>query len=204
MLIGWLLNKLGKKATEDRYISKIKRLKKRGCKIGKNVIIHPSASIDSTYPYMISIGNNCLIGSGAEIICHDSTLNLLNGNHMKVGRVEILDNCVISKKAIILPGVKIGPNVIVTAGSVVNKDIPENTCVCGNPARFYKTWNDFFNDLNMQIEERPKFDPVDISKGDDDLLPDRRKKMIDSTKNGVIFIKGFETQAPYYLKDIEL
>ena len=43
----------------------------------------------------------------------------------------------------ILPNVKIGPNVIVAAGSIVTKDIPENSVVAGVPARVIGTFDDF-------------------------------------------------------------
>ena len=37
--------------------------------------------------------------------------------------------------AIILPGVTIGDNVVIGAGSVVTKDIPSDSVACGNPCR---------------------------------------------------------------------
>lgn len=40
--------------------------------------------------------------------------------------------------ATILPGVTVGENSIVGAGSVVTKDVPDNTIVAGNPAKFIK------------------------------------------------------------------
>lgn len=37
--------------------------------------------------------------------------------------------------SIIMPGIKVGPNAVVAAGSVVTKDVPEGTVVGGNPAK---------------------------------------------------------------------
>jgi len=51
------------------------------------------------------------------------------------GTVEILDNCFIGANAIVLPGVRIGPNSIVGTGAVVTKDVPPDTVVAGCPAR---------------------------------------------------------------------
>lgn len=52
--------------------------------------------------------------------------------------IEIGDNVWIGGGAIICPGVKIGKNTTVAAGSVVTKDIPENILVGGNPCRITK------------------------------------------------------------------
>jgi acetyltransferase-like isoleucine patch superfamily enzyme len=41
----------------------------------------------------------------------------------------------IGAHSVILPGVRIGRNAVVGAGSVVTTDVPDNTIVCGNPAR---------------------------------------------------------------------
>ena len=45
------------------------------------------------------------------------------------------DNVWIGGGAILLPGVHIGNNVVIGAGSVVTRDIPDNTVACGNPCR---------------------------------------------------------------------
>jgi len=49
--------------------------------------------------------------------------------------VDIGDDCWIGAGAIICPGVTIGKNSVIGAGSVVVKDIPENSVAVGNPCR---------------------------------------------------------------------
>ena len=49
--------------------------------------------------------------------------------------IEIKDNCFIGVRVTFLPGVTVGPNSIVGAGSVVTRDVTPNTVVMGNPAR---------------------------------------------------------------------
>lgn len=49
------------------------------------------------------------------------------------------DRCFIAMNAIIMPGVKIGRECIVGAGSVVTKDVPDHCIVAGNPAKIIRT-----------------------------------------------------------------
>lgn len=58
-------------------------------------------------------------------------------------KIEIFDNVFIGAKAIIMGDVKIGPNAIVAAGSVVTKDVPPNSVVGGNPARVISDMDTF-------------------------------------------------------------
>lgn len=50
-------------------------------------------------------------------------------------------NCIIGANVTILPGIKIGKNSIIGAGSVVSKNVSANQIVYGNPAKFYKKVN---------------------------------------------------------------
>lgn len=90
----------------------------------------------------IFIHDNVEIASGVKLIPHDAihgVFNRMKGNSFKykehIGRIEICDNVFIGANAIILGPCKIGPNVIVAAGTVVNKDIPPESIVGGTPAR---------------------------------------------------------------------
>ena len=58
-----------------------------------------------------------------------------------IGSIEIFDNCFIGANSTIMYNVKIGPNAIVAAGSVVTKDVPEGVIVGGNPARIIGSYN---------------------------------------------------------------
>jgi acetyltransferase-like isoleucine patch superfamily enzyme len=53
-------------------------------------------------------------------------------------RTTVKKNASIGANSTILPGITIGENALVGAGSVVTKDVPANTIVFGNPARVYK------------------------------------------------------------------
>jgi len=101
-------------------------------KIAKSARISFGAKLDKTYPKGIHIGEESYIASGAIIFTH---------NYNKYLKVDtfIGKRCFIGANAIIMPGIKIGDEVIVGAGSVVTKDVESNTIVAGNPAKVLKT-----------------------------------------------------------------
>ena len=68
------------------------------------------------------------------------------------GCIEIGDNVMIGADVLILPNVKIGSNVIIGAGSVVTKDIPDNSVAAGIPCRVVGS----FDDLVKKYAKRKK------------------------------------------------
>jgi serine acetyltransferase len=57
--------------------------------------------------------------------------------------VRVLDNSFVGENSILLPGVTIGPNSIVGAGSIVTKDVPPATEAAGVPARVICTLDEY-------------------------------------------------------------
>ena len=97
--------------------------------IGINTIVHHTARLDkSINPKGIHIGKNCRITRDVVILAHDHCRSLITDTY-------IGDNCIIGIRSIILPGVKIGNHVVVGAGSVVTKDVPDHCIVAGSPAK---------------------------------------------------------------------
>ncbi len=71
--------------------------------------------------------------------------------------VKIGNNVWIGGNSVILPGVTIGDNCVIGAGSIVNRDIPDNSVACGNPCRVVKTITDedkrhYFGNLTFDGE----------------------------------------------------
>jgi len=131
---------------------KIDILRKKGLKTGKKVLIDPTAKIDYHTCFLISIGDNSIINAGVHLLAHDSTIGRFTGGYRRMGRIDIKENCIIGVNSVILPGVTIGPNALVAAGSVVNKDIPPNTCVAGVPARYYGKFSDIIEKNKEDID----------------------------------------------------
>jgi maltose O-acetyltransferase len=177
-----------------RYHMRMGDLVARGLVLGKNVTIQYSAQIDDDYPYLIRIGNNCSISNQVRLLAHDATPFKFTGGHTRLGKVEIRDNCFIGERAIILPGVTMGPNVLVVAGSVVNRDISPNSCVAGVPARVYARFDDLIERHKQRIEERSVFEFSDLNV--DEQI---RKKIWESVQDGDAYLRGYTGKYPYTL-----
>ena len=164
-----------------------------GLTLGRNVTIMPGAFIDPRYSFLISIGDNCSISNGVTIIAHDASTYKFTDGYTKLGKVEIKENCYIGTNAIILPGVSIGPNVLIAAGSVVNKNIPPNSCVAGVPARVYSKFDDFIQGHTELINLRPSFQSKDFNSPSKEFQ-EKIKKLLDEEQ---IYVKGSVGNFPW-------
>lgn len=119
----------------------VEHIRKSGAKIGENVtIFDPDTCIDITRPWLLEMGNNVKITRGVTILTHGFDWSVLNG---KYG-----DICGAAGK------VTIGDNVIIGANSLINKDIPSNSVVAGNPAKVICSLDDYHKKrLSLQFEE---------------------------------------------------
>ncbi|PRR81759.1 acyltransferase [Clostridium vincentii] len=93
----------------------------------------------------INIGDNVLIASDVFICNENHGINPLIDNYLDqpliVKDITIGNGVWIGEKVCVLPGVSIGNKVIIGAGSVVTKDIPDYCIAVGNPAKVIKIWN---------------------------------------------------------------
>lgn len=85
----------------------------------------------------IVIGDNCMIGPKTSIlaITHPTAPDKRNSGIGIPKDVIIGNNVWIGANVTVLPGITIGDNAVIGAGSVVTKDVPQDTIVAGNPAR---------------------------------------------------------------------
>ena len=88
----------------------------------------------------VTVGDNCFIGPNVSIYtaCHSTDPVERNSRREWARPVNIGDNVWIGGSVTILPGVTIGSNVTIGAGSVVVKDIPDGCVAVGNPCRVVK------------------------------------------------------------------
>jgi acetyltransferase-like isoleucine patch superfamily enzyme len=101
--------------------------------IGEHTFINYGASI--TAYREVRIGRHCLLGHHLRIIDRNEYGLEQREIAPPAAPVLIEDHVWIGAHVIILPGVRIGRNSAIGAGSVVTKDVPPNCLVVGNPAR---------------------------------------------------------------------
>ena len=84
-------------------------------------------------------GSNVFIGPGVHIYTATHPTNAVERQTVEFAKpVSIGNDCWIGGNSVLCPGITIGDGVTIGAGSVVTKDIPENSLAVGNPARVIK------------------------------------------------------------------
>lgn len=117
------------------YVAGLKTPESR-LKLGKRCGIFQYCFINPTKP--IVLGDDCGIGGLSQLFTHGSYLSKLEGYPVAFAPITIGNNVWIPWDVFILPGVTIGNNVVIGAGSIINKDIPSNCIAAGNPAKVVK------------------------------------------------------------------
>lgn len=141
MDISDMLNFARSKASGWRLRLGLETARRAGAVIGEGCRFASVPEFGSE-PYLITIGRNVRFSSRIALITHDGGVEVIRsldpkryGNVHKFGRIEIRDNCAIGWGVIILPGVTIGPDCVIAAGSVVTRSMPPGVLVAGNPAK---------------------------------------------------------------------
>jgi len=100
----------------------------------------------STEPWLITIGNDVYITNGCQFITHDGGTLILRKEVPDLeltAPIKIGNNVYIGLNVTIMPGVTVGDRVIIGTGSIVTKDIPNNSVAVGVPARVIKTVDEY-------------------------------------------------------------
>ncbi|MDP4106745.1 MAG: DapH/DapD/GlmU-related protein [Bacillota bacterium] len=116
-------------------------------KIGEKTSFALMVMPDTMFPEKITVGTNSVIGYNTTILAHEYLIK-----EYRLGPVNIGSEVMIGANSTILPGVTIGDGAIVSAGTVVHKDVAPGTFVGGNPMRLIYT--------QEQLAERRANDPV--------------------------------------------
>lgn len=118
-----------------------------GVRVGKGCrILDDPRNIFGSEPYLVTLGDHVSITGGVNFITHEGGVWLLRETDPDVdvfNPITVGNNVFIGARAMILPGVRIGNNVIVAGASLVSKDVPDNTIVGGVPAKVIGNTDDF-------------------------------------------------------------
>ncbi len=141
--------------------------------VGENVRYQPRKI--PLYGKLIRIGSNVMIGSNVSLITHDAIHTVYNGLSdrerklpEKVDCIEIGSNVFIGARTIILGGAKIGDNVIISAGTLVNRDLESGGVYGGAPAHrigdFDAFWEKRLNIPYQSVAKNQKISPEEVKK----------------------------------------
>lgn len=103
-------------------------------KIGHQTSFALMVMPDIMFPEKITVGKNSIIGYNTTILAHEYLIK-----EYRIGDVMIGDEVMIGANTTILPGISIGNHAIVSAGTLVHKDVPEGSFVGGNPMKVIYT-----------------------------------------------------------------
>lgn len=182
-LVSALRSKLERARVERRW----DRLRSLGMHIGHDVLLPASTWIDTSHCHLIHIADHSGFGEGCLLLAHDAQMDEFL-DAARIGRILIRESCHIGSRAVILPGVEMGPRTIVGAGSVVSRSLPPETVCVGAPARPICSLEDYLDRHRRRMAERPSFDydRYDIRA----LTAARRAEMIAAVESGDAYIVG--------------
>lgn len=121
--------------------------RRRGVHIGKNVYLGMFCFLDNLHPEYIYIEDYASINAGTMILTHFNPMKrYASVFQAQVAPVLIKEGAIIAVRSTIMPGVCVGKNAVVSAGSVVEKDVSDYTMVKGIPARQVLEYRELMNE----------------------------------------------------------
>ena len=124
-----------------KFLFPVKYAIKNGMQVGKGVsFVSPRSTILGTEPYLIQLGDYVRVSGNVTFLTHDGGTWAFRyqeeyKNAFKYGRIQIGEHTFIGCGVTILPGIEIGKNCVIGAGSVVTKNVPDGSVWAGVPAK---------------------------------------------------------------------
>ena len=120
---------------------------------GRTFIYGNPYKMFSTEPWCVTLGDNVHITNEVVFVCHDGGTLLFRHlvPDLEITKpIRVGNNVFIGTRSIIMPGVTIGDNVIVAAGSLVSRDLPSNGVYGGVPAKLIKPIDEYFRKIQQE------------------------------------------------------
>ncbi|MFD1038847.1 acyltransferase [Virgibacillus byunsanensis] len=112
-------------------------------KVGKQTAFALMVMPDVMFPEKITVGNNSIVGYNTTLLAHEYLIK-----EYRIGNVTIGNEVMIGANSTILPGVTIGDKAIISAGTLVHKDVPPGVFVGGNPMKLIYTKEEMEKRMN--------------------------------------------------------
>lgn len=161
-------------------------LVRRGMKVGRNFNRQQGCFLDPTHCFLITIGDDVTMSIRVTVLAHDAGTKKTLG-YTRIGQVHIGDHVFIGANATILPGVTVGDNAVIGAGSVVTRDVPPNTVAAGVPARVLCSVDDYAEKNRARMHAANTFgEEYRMGSGLDET---KKNELIQATSEQTAFIR---------------
>lgn len=118
-----------------------------GVSVGERCrLINLSIGTFGSEPYLVQLGDHVTLTDNVRFITHDGGVWVFRQEHPDLdvfGPIRLGNNVFVGINTIIFPGVTIGDNCVIGAGSMVTRDIPPGSVAAGVPARVLKSVDDY-------------------------------------------------------------
>ena len=173
-----------------KYININKYAQKLGVNLSNDTRLIGHNVFFGTEPYLITIGSHVTVSADVSFITHDGGTSVFRNDEkykdlhvVKFGKILVHDNVFIGTRSIIMPGVEIGENSIIAAGSVVTKSVPRNSVVGGNPAKYICSLDKY---IKKTIDTQPDYNIENFKKNKKEEI----LKMCDNAKYKDLILKN--------------
>lgn len=116
------------------------------CCYGTNITLGEYTYVNMNCSFVddgkINVGKKVMFGPGVAVAAVGHPIRPDMRKYMYTDTVTIEDNCWIGANVTICPGVTVGENSVIGAGSVVTKDIPANVIAAGNPCKVIREFDE--------------------------------------------------------------
>lgn len=149
LILMKVLRKINKILHGSEYVATndtIKIARKLGVNVGKSCRFYSTNF--SSEPYLITIGDHVTITDNVQFITHDGAVWVFREEFPGIdlfGKISIGNNVFIGLNTIVLPGTKVGNNVIIAAGSVLKGTYEDDSVIAGVPGKRITGIQEYYN-----------------------------------------------------------